>query len=397
MIRTIELVEYGEAEVTLSLDELAELQVVAGAALSFAPSASPGRWSVKAGGTVGTIVTPTVRFLIRPKVSAANLFHMLEPDGKALAVDAASFDYAESDDLLSAFATFFARVLEPALARGIPRQYREESGRLMAVRGRIDVAAQVRRGLPAPIDCRFDEYSVDTQLNRLLRSACLRLGLLPGVPRTTRHALRTVSDRLDGAGLATRADLERATPFTRLDRHLQASERLARLALQGASITDRSGSTGAGSFLINMPWLFETFVEHRLRRALRGSLQVVGQFRTHLDHGRSVAMRPDLVFLRDEEVVGVADCKYKLAKKGLGRESDYYQLLAYCTSLGLPNGLLIYAQADGEPPATTVDVRGTDARLRLTALSLAGQPSELDEAIDGLATSVEEGFIDSSS
>ncbi len=380
MTLTISVQEYESVTLGLSYDDLGALQAAAGSALQFAPGPATGTWVVRARGSVGTIVAGRLRILIRPKVSAANLFHMLEADGNSLDVGAALFDYETTGDLLAAFSTFYCRVLERAVARGIPRVYVEEADDLTAIRGRINLRRQlVGGGLPLPIACEFDELSIDSQLLRIVAEASRRFSRMPAVSAETRQALRRVLVEFEGVGALSEFDLERPTPLNRLNQHFAGAEHLARIVLEGSSILDQSGGASAGSFLVNMATLFERFLESRMRRSLRGQLVVRGQFRTTLDHAGSVRMRPDLVFTDRRVAVYVADAKYKLTGDGFGRESDYYQLLAYCSALGLDEGLLIYCQHDGSVPAREVIARDSSStRLRTAAVQLSGTPAELD-------------------
>jgi 5-methylcytosine-specific restriction enzyme subunit McrC len=108
------------------------------------------------------------------------------------------FEYGQTCDLVPAFATFYARHLERALARGVPRAYRESQERLPGIRGRVDLPAQRRlAGLTLPTECRFDEYTADTQLNRIFRGAADWLWRLPGVTVPTRQALQRLAAELD--------------------------------------------------------------------------------------------------------------------------------------------------------------------------------------------------------
>ena len=93
-----------------------------------------------------------MRILITPKVTTANLFYLLEASGKPVDVGPAVFDYDTTRDLIPSFATFYARHLEKALARGIPRAYQEIQERLPGIRGRVDLPAQLppRRSCPCP-------------------------------------------------------------------------------------------------------------------------------------------------------------------------------------------------------------------------------------------------------
>lgn len=83
----------------------------------------------------------------------------------------------------------------------------------------------------------------------------------------------------------------------------------------------------------------------------------------------------------------VADIKYKLTDDGLGRNADYYQLLAYCTALGLDAGVLVYSAEAG--------VTGINARvvyrgpaLRVQPLDLSGDRSQVERALAELADRV---------
>ena len=77
-------------------------------------------------------------------------------------------------------------------------------------------------------------------------------------------------------------------------------------------------------------------------------------------------MRPDLALRRGGADVAVADTKYKeLRRLGDWKHPDIYQLLAYCTRLGLERGLLIYA---GPRPLTESTVLGT--RITLTTVGI---------------------------
>ena len=377
--------EYGTAEVDLEAEAVVQLRRVVGTRLTVTPTERTDRWELRAGSHVGTVVVPGLRLLIRPKVEAANLFHMLEAGGSALGIGAGIFDYQQTHDLLPAFATFYARLLERTFARGIARQYLQQEDRLVTIRGRVDTKAQLRlAGLSLPVACTFDDYTSDIALNRLVRAAADRLLRLPGVTTPTRYALSALAARLEEVTALRTQDVETPTVFNRLNRHYEPVERLARLVLAGSTINEHAGATAAGTFLIDMNRLFEEFVESRLSRSLLGRLDVRGQYPTALDRQGLVPMRPDLVFLDSGRVVYVADSKYKVTATGFGREADYYQLLAYVTGLGLREGVLVYCHHDGAAPKR-VAVRNTDVALHTWPIRLTGTPQQLDDEVATLA------------
>ena len=107
-----------------------------------------------------------------------------------------------------------------------------------------------------------------------------------------------------------------------------------------------------------------------------------------LDEERFVVTAPDLIITDHRgRTELVADVKYKLTADGTGRSSDYYQLLAYCTSLALPRGVLIYADAGDLPaPRRRLHVRNAGTRLDTVRLSLHGSPEELDARVGVMVT-----------
>ena len=73
-----------------------------------------------------------------------------------------------------------------------------------------------------------------------------------------------------------------------------------------------------------------------------------------LDHEGRVSLRPDLTWWDGLECLFVGDAKYKNVTGARVPHADLYQLLSYVTALGLPGGLLVYAQGEAEPASYTV-------------------------------------------
>ena len=71
----------------------------------------------------------------------------------------------------------------------------------------------------------------------------------------------------------------------------------------------------------------------------------------------------------------VADAKYKAEKPSGFPQADLYQMLAYCTVLGLREGHLIYAR--GNEPALVHDVRNSRVRITAHTLNLDQEPGRV--------------------
>jgi 5-methylcytosine-specific restriction enzyme subunit McrC len=383
----VELTEYETCERPLPQEVVGHLLAAGSTAITVAPTSTSGHWRLTASSQVGTLAVPGLHVHIRPKVGISNVLAMLDDGLPSDAWGTPDVGLATSPELLPVFAEFFARSVVHATSRGLVRRYREHDDVLVAPRGRIDFTVQLRRSTsPSPLACRFDEFTTDVAENRLLLGTVERLLGLAEIPPRVRNLLRSLRSRFEEVTAARPlpTDFDRIH-LTRLTEHYRGPLRLARLVAENLSLRDVHGATAVSSFLLDMPRVYEDFVSRRLTRALRGRLQVRAQHSTWLGEGRQVPVRPDLVFLNGRMPVFVGDVKYKLAPLGMARSSDYYQLLAYCQTLGLTEGVLIYAQSDDEPPASTVTVRHSGIRLHTYRLDIGGDLNDLGAAMGRLA------------
>lgn len=383
----ISLVEYGSTVETLTQRDINEILAIGGGAVEIAPTSETGRYRLKAGSKVGAIATSRFEVLIRPKIPIENVFLLLEPARVPIDLRSELIGFGKHEELTPAFAGFFARMLEHTLIRGMRRDYvvREES--LVGMRGRIRMERQMRSPVLTAMECRFDEHSIDTPHNRLLKAAALRLVRLPGIGEANRDSLRhllmwfgEVGDNLPPPRVVLRRG------FNRLDAYYEPAVRLACMIIDSTSLDHGLGEITANTFLVDMNRTFEAFLEVRLGAALQGRLKVRGQFSTYLDADRQVRMKPDLIFFRNELPVYVGDAKYKVINDINGVDSDLYQLLAYTTALGLPEGVLIYAQSDEMIPPAEVRVSKAGKSLHVRRIDLLGNAAAIRRSVDELAS-----------
>ena len=97
-------------------------------------------------------------------------------------------------------------------------------------------------------------------------------------------------------------------------------------------------------------------------------------------------MKPDIVWRVDGRAVSVIDAKYKAEKPSGFPNANLYQLLAYCTVLGLRVGHLVYAAGNEQPTRYTVRQAGTE--IICHALNLGDPPGALLMGISHLASTI---------
>ncbi|MFE0946303.1 McrC family protein [Streptomyces mutabilis] len=382
----VELVEYATVA-GVALPDGVGRALAAGDIIDAAPDPyTPGRWSLRAGSKVGAvnITVPGARepFTVRvaPKVPIARLFFLL---GYSLDANGAwrdnEVDVAEHRDLVPALAHALERQTDRALRQGLLQGYRTTEEGSLVVRGRIREAEQIRRrfGAMLPVEVTYDEFTTDIAENRILRTAVERMLWLPGVPRDVRRRLLHQRARLADVTPVVRGQRMPRWQPTRLNTRYHNVLRLAQVMLDGASAEHAPGGLQIDGFLFDMNRLFEDFVSVALREALRDSGRTARlQDSHHLDEASAIRMRPDFVLYGPDGVpCAVADAKYKAERRGGYSDADLYQMLAYCTALGLEEGHLVYAKGNASHAAHRV--RHADIVIHQHALDLDQEPAGL--------------------
>jgi 5-methylcytosine-specific restriction enzyme subunit McrC len=351
------------------------------------PSPYSGLWQVGPARKVGAARVGNIEIHIRPKVGIARLLFLAGYSEHGRAWRPEAVPIAEAADLVPAFAQALWRQTERAIHQGLLPGYIvvEESSQVL--RGRLRESEQLHRqhGLPLPLEIRHDEFTVDIPENRILRTACERMLGVPGVdPQSQRMLRRLLRDFADVAPLS-RHDPVPAWQPTRLNARYHTALRLAELVLRATSAEHGSGAVVVNGFLFDMSKLFEDFVTVSLREALVPAYggRVTDQDRNHFDEARQVILKPDIVWKIRGTPVAVIDAKYKSEKPAGYPNADLYQLLAYCTVLGLHNGHLVYARGNEEPARHIV--RHSGIEIYCHAIDLEQEPGLLLTQMNELA------------
>ena len=358
------------------------------------PSARTGLWTLKATDRVGAVRVADLELRIEPKIGVNRLLFLLGYHCDWYGWRDGTVSVEEAADLLTAVADAFGRAAQNALRGGPLHGYRRVEQALAEARGRIRIDTQIRKrhGLPLPLEVSYNEFSIDIAENRLLAAAVSRLLRLPGISAQAQAQLRRTRQILVGVApppSVSPAALPRYLPAwhpTRLNMHYQPALRLAELVLRGGSFEPEPGSVRVDGFMLDMNRVFEDFVTGVLGDALRthGGRVKPQETRHHLDTARQIGLRPDLVWYSAHgRPVGVADAKYKVDKDGRYPEADLYQMLAYCTRLGLAHGHLIYAA--GARSTMTHRIANSDVTIIQHALNLEAAPQQVLAQLTSIA------------
>jgi len=306
-------------------------------------------------------------------------------------------------DLWPAMAESLAASVERALTMGLLQGYRSEQEALLTVRGRIAFDEQIRRrpGHTVPIEVRYDDFSPDIAENQILLAA---IHLMLGVPRLDGEIRRKLLHL--GARFAGVRRLVPGTPTprwqpTRLNDRYQAALGLAEVLLRHSSTRASASGVTMSAFVVVMWKVFEDFVTTALTEALAPHpgysapqlpvyLTGAGDWREGRTgrgpddpHG-DVLMNVDVVHVDGRGAPEVVfDAKYKLASTtGRYANADHYQMLAYCTALGVPTAWLIYAGGGADVRRT---IKNAGVRVVAAPLNLRESPEAVLERVRQVA------------
>ncbi len=225
------------------------------------------------------------------------------------------------------------------LARGgLLRLYREQDAELASPRGRIMAAWAT----PGRLRCRYAEPAVDHPLHQALAGGlwlAARLVADPALASRLRHAATGLSlSRPPGPPTAELLRRARAL-LDRRSGHYRDALTLTVLLSQGCRLGSYTGAgpLPLGGFLLDMNRLFEGFLTRWLSNHAPPGLRVAAQRGwtdafVWLDNPagwRGPVLRPDLVFLRGNQVLAVGDAKYRDHASRPPSTAELYQLTAY--------------------------------------------------------------------
>ncbi|MDE0192573.1 MAG: McrC family protein [Gammaproteobacteria bacterium] len=339
--------------------------------------------SLRAGQVVGVLSVPGASVEILPKIGGEGegavrcaLTRMLAVAwGLRVADSEPALLATQREDLLEVIIRLFADRLLVAVRRGLPHRYRLREDDLPLLRGKLNVPRQLARyAIRADrLACSFDELSVDTPLNRVLKAAVVRLVAATRSAANSRRLAELIA-RFEFVG-------ESANPIAepvRLDRTNTAFHRLqrmARLLLGGDWQSTTTGTVEGYALLFPMNELFEEFVGPTLRAAVSPQpvyLQHTGRYALEGQHRGLFALRPDIVVNGDL----IIDTKWKALKpdeRTLGVEqSDVYQMLAYARAYEATRLVLLYPWHEG------LDRPGVLRRWRVAGTSKAFDIATVD-------------------
>ncbi|WP_420007585.1 McrC family protein [Xanthomonas sacchari] len=331
---------------------------------------------------VGCIQTSGIRVNVLPKLDTpseerdrAFLINMLTAaDYLKKPFSAPAHVKASSLDPLEMLIFEVASEISSGLFDGVPRRYEEKQEELSTVRGRIDFQRLATK-LPSDqirIPVRYSPLHANNKLTVSLKGITLLLHRI-SKSNANRLLLASVLSQFDAVPtqkleLSALMSLRLTTAEKRWARAISVAKML--LSSQSPDPTF-SGQNEAFSLLFPLQHLFERAMRNILLTALAESdIQSThhseSRFLYHDENDGSgvVRLRPDYLLKKSEEIIAVADAKWKRASDtgrayGMNRD-DLYQLAAYLSRYQASHALVFLPKAPWMSQSWTARYRSPD-------------------------------------
>jgi 5-methylcytosine-specific restriction enzyme subunit McrC len=392
--QTIMLKERVATECRLALADVDFLLAEHRAHIELAPTGRRGRYRLTPTGHVGTIVGPSCRFVIRPKLPIRNLFYLLDRIGSVPLVE----DHTAAvpgTEVLDFLAGQLAQLLAERAAAGLHRAYAGRADQGPFLLGKLDLAAQLRdpNGRKDQFHCQYEDFTADVPCNQIPKATAERVLGSPLLGEEARAALRRA---LSGfAGISTiplDPDSYAAAAPDRLTEAYRPLLDLCRLLAEGLTAGPAAGRTACPAFLLDMERVFECYVTQGVRRAFppggRYDVAVQPLFVANqpLIGQPDISMRPDIVVHRTGQPVLVVDAKWKSLIGSPLVTEDLYQVLAYGAALKVRRALLVYPGRRDR--SWTYSLARVPVRVEIRTLRVTGSREDCTRSLGKLGRAV---------
>jgi 5-methylcytosine-specific restriction enzyme subunit McrC len=359
-----------------------------------APTGRRGCFRLTPSGHVGTIICPSCRLVIRPKIPLHNFFYLLDPMESVPVVEDQTTALSGTEGL-DFLAGQLARRLTERASAGLHRAYAERGEQGPFLHGRLDLAAHLRepQGRKDLLHSRYDEFTADVPWNQLPKAAAELALRSPLLGESVRPALRRALEAYaDVSSVVVGSDSFAALPSTRLTEAYRPLLDLCRILVESLTPGTRSGATPCPAFLIDLERVFERYVTRGIQdgfaanRESTFSAQRLIVVKSPQVAQPDLELRPDFDVARTGQTVLVGDIKWKRLPRTSLVTPDVYQILAYGLALGAQRGILVYPSRRNR--LWRYSFPGNPMQLAIYTLGVTGTRHACTRALDSLARSI---------
>lgn len=327
----------------------------------------------------------------------AYAFHVLNAQGYR---NLAAENFENTAEL---FAAILARGVGIQIKRGLGKEYIEQTDSLSTLRGRVNISETIKTQAlqRKKLICSYDEFSVNSYMNRIIKSTMLLL-LRADITKARKKELRRLLVYLDEVDVTDLHSVNWNMQYNRNNQTYQMLISVCYLVVKGLLQTQTDGTLRVMDFLDEqrMHHLYEKFILEYYRREFPEITANAAQIPWKLDNDINAmlpVMQTDIMLTYGEKTL-IIDAKYyaHTTQVQYDRHSihsgNLYQIFTYVKNkeaelAGVPHevsGMLLYAKTD-EDVYPENEYRMSGNRIEVRTLNLDGEFSAIRRQLDNIA------------
>ena len=319
---------------------------------------------------VGVIVLEDVILEILPKISLSNdlnkdrelLINMLTICNKLpISINESSNMLINKSSFLEILAKLYMDNLMTQLQKGIYCDYIFKEENLNTLKGKLFLKSHIVNNYAnkSRVYCRYDNYSEDNFLNKVLKSACTILVSKVNNESISNEIKKTLG-RFNAVKdcVINKENLEKFR-FNRNNERYKKSYDFAKLIISNASSKNTYGSKDGFSIIYEMNILYEEYIGKLVSKIWNGKsrrvkLQDKGKYLliNTISGRKNIALRPDIVLYENNIPYIIIDTKWKSItynERLNYKQGDIYQMYAYVNSYKESKKcILLYPKIDND-------------------------------------------------
>lgn len=300
------------------------------------------------------------------------------------------------------FAAILSKGISSQIRRGLGKSYIQENEALSTLRGKIDISASIKSQTihKRQLVCSYDEFSVDTKMNRIIKATALLL-IKSDIDKARKKELRKLLVFFDAVETIDLYSVDWHLNYNRNNQSYRMLMGICYLTVKGLLQSQSDGSLRLMDFLDEqrMHRLYEKFILEYYRKEFPSITANASLIPWQLDDDENEllpVMQTDIMLSYGEKVL-IIDAKYyeHTTQVQYGthtlHSNNVYQIFTYVKNKeaelsGIPHevsGMLLYAKTDEDVyPENEYHMSGNKISVR--TLNLDCDFSEIKKQLDSI-------------
>ena len=319
-----------------------------------------------------------------------------------------SIEGEEFDNIHDLFAEIIILGVTYQIKRGLNREYEVTTERIGTIRGKIDLTGSMPEFVKHnnKLACTFDEYTIDSPMNRVLKTTVDLLVHSSNVKREKKDKLKNLLRYFMNVGTVDPHTIVWSSfPYHRNNATYKMLMNLCYLVMMGMLLSENDGTKKLAEYLDDqkMHALYERFILEYFRKEHPEFKASRDKVAWNLDGAGFgvIDLLPEMqtdITLRYKEKTLIIDAKYygQILKKGQfggnGKilSGNIYQIYSYVKNMdkehtGNVEGMLLYAGT--EEPVKEIRGQLIDGnKFHVRTLDMSGDWADIKKTLDGVAS-----------